>query len=70
MAGSKVLHGPGQRIAQHLAKDFAVSLKRKGPEGPLAQPHLEAPQFKQVAHPSMMTTDFWWHLSHIVADAG
>src|SRR3546814_2963228 len=33
-------------------------------------PHFEYPQFKQVAHPSMITTALVLHLWHMLADGG
>src|SRR3546814_11699548 len=36
----------------------------------IAYPHFEYPQFKQVAHPSMITTALVLHLWHMLADGG
>src|SRR6476469_3722103 len=36
----------------------------------VAHPHFEYPQFKQVAHPSMITTALVLHLWHMAADGG
>src|SRR3546814_12217559 len=33
-------------------------------------PHFEYPQFKRVAHPSMITTALVLHLWHMLADGG
>src|SRR4249919_3063204 len=60
---------------RRCASEGRLTQKRKGPRcGPFSNasnhPHLLYPQFKQVAHPSMITTALVLHLWHMAADGG
>src|SRR5262245_25945891 len=53
------------RVSQPDPLPFLFSRQAHSPH-----PHLLYPQFKQVAHPSMITTAFVLHLWHMVALGG
>src|SRR3546814_5013456 len=62
---------PSQPLRPAPSSGDRAALRQGRAPGELTNyPHFEYPQFKQVAHPSMITTALVLHLWHMLADGG
>src|SRR3546814_14941046 len=62
---------PSQPLRPAPSSGDRAALRQGRAPGELTNyPHFEYPQFKQVAHPSMITTALVLHLWHMLEDGG
>src|SRR3546814_21103460 len=67
----KGYRSPSQPLRPAPSSGDRAALRQGRAPGELTNyPHFEYPQFKQVAHPSMITTAFVLHLGNMLADGG